>query len=395
MKILIESNCFQDVVGHIILQIGDAGYNILVKEASCSFNINPLFIAPEESSAVKGVNRQPELHDADVNDVVKGIKKDGCVAFRMNPTNSEGAVPDSSSPTKARKSLHGEGGIENLDAELVIGDDVVRCYWKGNANMENERVRVEVDEFSAIPINSNMLKDGERPVDSLVVCINSQSMTKTASFSQNGYSEEIIKVSSQLCTSKGNKKNEGPFLNVGDCSVLEGPLTKGPNGIALGEGEVQCQQASDMLVYPPGFEPRLSPSIASRVVSSSPPGFEGITKGKIRPAQRRSNSNNHISFIRRRETRSQSKKCKVMAGRSKKLLSSNGSGLGGKEGSPLNSETANTTESVRKIAEESLEIGELLGVKVVANKENAIKRITESLKKARVSQARKKKEPSE
>ena len=37
-----------------------------------------------------------------------------------------------------------------------------------------------------------------------------------------------------------------------------------------------------------------------------------------------------------------------------------------------------------KLAEESLEVGELLGIKVVANKENAIKRITQSLKNARV-----------
>jgi len=45
MKILIESKTFQNVVGHIILQIGDAGYRITVKEANCSFNINPIFIA--------------------------------------------------------------------------------------------------------------------------------------------------------------------------------------------------------------------------------------------------------------------------------------------------------------------------------------------------------------
>jgi len=34
MKILIESKSFQDVVGHIVLQIVDAGYRIMVKEAS-------------------------------------------------------------------------------------------------------------------------------------------------------------------------------------------------------------------------------------------------------------------------------------------------------------------------------------------------------------------------
>ena len=34
MKILIESKSFQDVVGHIVLQIVDVGYRIMVKEAS-------------------------------------------------------------------------------------------------------------------------------------------------------------------------------------------------------------------------------------------------------------------------------------------------------------------------------------------------------------------------
>ena len=86
-------------------------------------------------------------------------------------------------------------------------------------------------------------------------------------------------------------------------------------------------------------------------------------------------------------TRSQSKKCKEMAGRSKIILKSNVSGVGGNEGSPLESESVNTTESVRKLAEESIELGELLGLKVVANKEDAIKRITESLKKARVQKS--------
>jgi len=57
MKILVESNSFQDVMGHIILQIGDAEYRIMVKEA-CSFNINPQFIAPASSSStvIKTVN---------------------------------------------------------------------------------------------------------------------------------------------------------------------------------------------------------------------------------------------------------------------------------------------------------------------------------------------------
>jgi len=39
-----------------------------------------------------------------------------------------------------------------------------------------------------------------------------------------------------------------------------------------------------------------------------------------------------------------------------------------------------TTDSMRKLAEESLAIGETLGLKIIAGKEEAIRRITDSLK---------------
>jgi len=84
MKILIESKSFQDVVGHIILQIGDAGHRILVKEASCSININPLFIAPERSSTVKETSRQPVINNDDDAIEDEEGKKFWCDANRMD-----------------------------------------------------------------------------------------------------------------------------------------------------------------------------------------------------------------------------------------------------------------------------------------------------------------------
>jgi len=385
MKILIGNKSFQDV-GHIILQIGDAGYRIMVKETSCSFNINPLFIAPERSSVVKEARRQSVIHDDIVAAEDEEGKKVGGDVNRLNSGNSEGILPHSSSPSKARNPIHGEGGIVNLDVELAVGDDVERSYWRGDANMEVEQVRVEVDKSPVFQINLNMIEGVDRPVDSPVVSSNSHSRTRTACFSQNGYSEEFIKITNQLGTFKGNEGNEGSLINdvvipsrlgsSNDGSAHDGPHTKGLNVDALDVDEVQSQQASDNLVHPPGFEPCLSPSIANSDESSIPPGFEVTTKGKVSSVQRGINSKSHIDFVRKRVTRSQSKKCKELAGRSKKRLNSNVSGLGGKEGSPLKSKTVNTTESVRKIAEESLVLGELLGLKVVANKENAIKRIT-------------------
>ena len=71
-KILIESNRFYEVGGHIILHIGDAGYRIMVKELTvCSFVINPQFVVPARSSSmeIKAViegNRMPEIHGVNV-----------------------------------------------------------------------------------------------------------------------------------------------------------------------------------------------------------------------------------------------------------------------------------------------------------------------------------------
>ena len=141
------------------------------------------------------------------------------------------------------------------------------------------------------------------------------------------------------------------------------------------------------LVHPPGFEPNLSPSCVNREETSIPPGFEGSTQLIASKNQGRSAVKRHIDSFNKRVTRSQSKIIKNAMTRRMSTPKRRGSGPGGKEGSPFANGLADTTESIRKLAKESLEVGELLGVKVVANRENAIRRITESLKKARVSKA--------
>ena len=54
-----------------------------------------------------------------------------------------------------------------------------------------------------------------------------------------------------------------------------------------------------------------------------------------------------------------------------------------KEGSPSGDDTAKTTESMLKLANEALEIGEVLGLRVISKRKNALKRITSSLKNKR------------
>ena len=50
------------------------------------------------------------------------------------------------------------------------------------------------------------------------------------------------------------------------------------------------------------------------------------------------------------------------------------------EGSLSEGDSAKTTESMRKLANEALAIGEVLGIKVIDKRENAIRSITCSLK---------------
>ena len=45
------------------------------------------------------------------------------------------------------------------------------------------------------------------------------------------------------------------------------------------------------------------------------------------------------------------------------------------EGSPLGSDSEKTSESIAKIAREALEVGKILGVKVIADEANALKRV--------------------
>jgi len=82
-------------------------------------------------------------------------------------------------------------------------------------------------------------------------------------------------------------------------------------------------------------------------------------------------------------TRSQVKQSKKIEAFNQSTLDNKASNKKVVEGSPQGGDSASTSESIVKLARESLEIGKILGIKVIANEANAIKRITESLKSNR------------
>jgi len=83
-------------------------------------------------------------------------------------------------------------------------------------------------------------------------------------------------------------------------------------------------------------------------------------------------------------TRSQTTQSKGSALRSQNIEKKSTPVTVRKEGNLREGDSGKTTESMMKIANEALEIGEVLGIKVIGNRENALKRITSSLKNKRL-----------
>ena len=399
MKILIVSKSFQNVMGHIVLQIGDAGYNITVREAHCSININPVFTIPNESPPaivsreVSGGKNQPVIHnDAPASKEVDSLMI-GSNGNEFNSANLVGVLPVSSSPTIVRNSISGIVGAVNLDGEVALGVDVECGYRVGVVSMDDDKGGDEGIRSPLIQIKSTVPTEDERLGDKSAASSSSQTRTRTVSFSQGRFSEECVKNTNQFGAFNGSGGiKETPLIDeaLQEGQTIPGSHIKVFNMEALETGEVQSKKVENNLDPPPGFEPLLSPSCVNSEETSIPPGFEGVSRLKINTIRGRSNLKRQSDYIGKRVTRSQLKLYNNLETRSKKMLKKSGYGLGGKEGSPCANVSVETSESIRNIAEEALEIGELLGLKVVSNRENAVKRITESLKNAKVSKCNRK-----
>jgi len=57
MKMLIDCVRFHHIEGDIILHLDDAGFRVMVKEASCTFQINPKFVVPANSASMESNDR--------------------------------------------------------------------------------------------------------------------------------------------------------------------------------------------------------------------------------------------------------------------------------------------------------------------------------------------------
>ncbi|KAJ8425473.1 hypothetical protein Cgig2_021086 [Carnegiea gigantea] len=151
-------------------------------------------------------------------------------------------IPCSPPLAEAMDSNHEVVGFEELDDEVALEDDV-EC--------------------------------NERPEDNPFESIHTQSRTKTACFSQNGYSEEIFKTTQHLYSLEADAEHKEPEIN-----------DKQPLGFERNDND------NHVLVFSPTKE-----------INVPPLGFESV----VTPSTSMKVSRRNLQVIDRRVTRSQKK----------------------------------------------------------------------------------------
>jgi len=230
-----------------------------------------------------------------------------------------------------RKEDEGSSGDVEAQADLAYKD------WQRQLSHADEQKGREGEQSpdgrSILNSNSKSANEIGQSRLSPEGSINLLSHTKTASFSQKGVTEEAIK--SRLKNSLDDGAVYSSYKSINDGTAIlksaeQGPKPNKDNCLSTPDVE---NERSESLGPPPGFED----CGAAEHVKKKP-----ITKQ---------------SGMEKRITRSQ-----------KKLGESN---------------SQITSESMRKLAEESLEIGRILGLKVIAKEEIAKRNIIDSLKEAK------------
>ena len=196
---------------------------------------------------------------------------------------------------------------------------------------------------SHVNLNSNSNEVQVRRINVTNQPISINSRTKTASFSQNGYSEEVFKISQHL-------REE----------VNERVIVEGVEEVqaALGSMEINANHVSVPFISQAKSLGRADhiqgkdSARSSQETDTALPGFEvlQVNRGK-KQAKSQSKSKYDRGVVRSDNKDAQS------------------------------SSSNETTESMLKLAQESIQVGELLGVQVIGNKQAAVDKITEHLKK--------------
>ena len=213
----------------------------------------------------------------------------------------------------------------------------------------NERHRNPLEEGEemvnlGVKLNSNSKAEGDKSIKDDDQQEVRGSRTITASFSQNGYSEELVKVSQHL------KKGTAGLPHTQEDSEVQAP----PGFEKIIDNQVKEMNANLLNTQDQEF------------------GVQGVAKDKTR--QQRDTITSSEKHLKINEKQLNQGLQQTKTTRKKKPASK----VSNVSHSPNESER--TTGSMIQLAVESLQIGELLGVRVVGNKKAAVARITDHLK---------------
>ena len=351
MRVLIAAKSFHRIDHEILLYLGSEGYRIKIMEAGLTAQVaHQIFPAAHQN---------------------------------LNKVSSDD-VP----------------GFEDVDDEVASGNNVAQSLWGLKGQVSGEVDREEVEDSSCIRLKGTSDKGGGQSRDTNGNIIYSASRTITANFSQNGFSEEIAKVSQHLNhlgnhqksqfveqTNAGNEAEINTQANILESSVIRKSLEIGRE---QREGESLDEQYDKDA--PPGFEHITISHLPTTPLSNlqdqdsettHPPGFENLEA--LTPLQGHDVAVGQPKIDNRRVTRSQSRKIIAVGIRCQTgaIRTSSGDHSDARRDKPTTS--IDTTESIAKMAEKALEIGNMVGLKIIDKKEVALKRIKSSLKKERVA----------
>jgi len=181
----------------------------------------------------------------------------------------------------------------------------------------------------------------------------SSTKTLTAQLSGNDYSMEMEKIN-QLRLDR---------VQLNQVADLEDEVNQNEFGPVQPGSEVSA---------PPGFDIE---------EGSAPPGFEGSAAQNVTMNEKGLASREHPApVVGKRMTRSQTKKTRTQVSKGQSTVVRTRAGKNNVKDSPIGRLSTDTTESMKQLAEDALSVGEMLGIKVISHRANAVKRITDSLK---------------
>jgi len=278
MRVCIATNTFQKINSEIVLSLGTCGYRIFITEMD--------------------MVTQVQVHNVH-NPATNFKEKDDIPGFEDVADSNEGEDDNLNNDLQGQAEQEDEEVLSNSNSKMLKGQQSLRS--NDNSNWSPSKTR-----------------------------------TKTASLSNNGYSEEMCKVRKLLSAKAA--------------------------GVINAESSIDSQP-------PPGFEYTSQQHMSCNHIVDKSPIPDKIVEDSCCLDQNLAQERNEVQTLVDQVDTASKGNFRIAKTLQQAATSSNSSD--------------STSESLKQLAQESLKVGEILGVKVIGSYEAAIARITKPLKKAR------------